>query len=44
MFQDFRFSGIAGNVLGLCEEAELEFQMFNLSLNPLFCKTPVSGS
>jgi len=45
---------ITTNGLGLCEEAELEAQMFvlaqmfiripmfNLALNPLFCKTPVT--
>jgi hypothetical protein len=38
------FGNIATNGLGLCEEAELEAQMFSLALNPLFCKTLVGGS
>jgi hypothetical protein len=32
---------MAYNGMRLCEEAELEAQMFNLALNPLFCITPV---
>lgn len=35
---------ISYNGLGLCEEAELEAQVFNLVLNPLFsAKTPLGA-